>query len=76
MAPENQFHRYNYQGLDRLLASDYDPKEIGNQLDEIMSDLVSYAAKDDTYSQTLSERHNILRELRNIFWKLNTNHHE
>jgi len=61
---------HNYQALDALLTDLYDAQEIGNQLDEIMSDLVSHAGKEETYSQVLPMRHSILRELRDIFWKL------
>ena len=61
---------YNYQPLDTLLTDLYDPQEIGNQLDEIMSDLVSHAGKEETYSQVLPVRHNLLKELRDLFWKL------
>ena len=62
--------RHNYQALDTLLTNIYDAQEIGNHLDEIMSDLVSYAGKEETYSQVLPERYNVLKELRDIFWKL------
>lgn len=62
---------YNYQHLDDFLKKDYDPQEIGQQLDETMSDLVNYASKEETYSQVLSQRHHVLRELRNIFWNMN-----
>jgi len=61
---------HNYQALEALLTDLYDAQEIGNNLDEIMSDLVSYAGKDETYSQVLPERHMMLKELRDIFWKL------
>jgi hypothetical protein len=63
-------HHYHYKRLDQFLEKDFDPKEVGNQLDEIMSDLVSYTGKDDSYCQLLPERHHILRELRDIFWSL------
>jgi hypothetical protein len=64
---------YNYQRLDNFLSKDTDPKEIGNQLDEIMGDLVNYAGKEEIYSGLLPNRHTILRELRDIFWKLEKN---
>jgi hypothetical protein len=67
---ENTPYRYNYQRLDSHLTKDIYPKEVGDQLDEIMGDLVSYAGKEEVYSTLLPERHNILRELRDIFWKL------
>lgn len=68
MATKND---YNYQSLDDFLKKDYDPQEIGRQLDETLSDLVHYASKEESYYQVLSQRHYILRELRNIFWNMN-----
>ena len=61
---------HNYQALDTLLTDLYDAQEIGDHLDEIMSDLVSHAGKEETYSQVLPVRHNLLKELRDICWKL------
>lgn len=71
MTAENEPHHYNYQRLDHYLTKDIDPKEVGDQLDEIMGDLVRYASKEENYSELLPNRHTILRELRDIFWKLN-----
>jgi hypothetical protein len=70
MATENQPYHYNYQRLDNFLNKDTDPKEIGNELDEIMGDLVNYAGKEEGYSELLPNRHNTLRELRDIFWSI------
>jgi hypothetical protein len=61
---------YNYQRLDHYLTKDTDPTELGNELDEIMGDLVNYAGKEEAYRELLPSRHAILRELRDIFWKL------
>jgi len=69
MATENHYH-YNYERLDNHLTKDTDPQEVGNQLDEIMGDLVNYAGKEEIYSTLLPNRHTILRELRDIFWNL------
>jgi hypothetical protein len=69
MTPEKPYH-YNYQRLDNFLSKDTDPEEIGNELDEIMGDLVIYAGKEESYSTLLPNRHTILRELRDIFWSL------
>jgi succinate dehydrogenase/fumarate reductase flavoprotein subunit len=70
MATENQPYHYNYQRLDNFLNKDTDPKEIGNELDEIMGDLVNYSGKEEGYRELLPNRHTILRELRDIFWSL------
>ena len=72
MAAENLPNHYNYQRLDHYLTKDTNPEEIGNQLDEIMGDLVLYAGKEEAYHQLLTERHNILRD---IFWKLEKQDH-
>jgi hypothetical protein len=73
MSPENRPTLYNYQPLERLLIEFYDPKELGNQLDEIMSELVEYAGHEMSYNQNLVQRHYLLRLLRNIFWDLKKN---
>ncbi|MFZ6013420.1 MAG: hypothetical protein ACOYXT_23965 [Bacteroidota bacterium] len=64
MAAENEPYRYNYQALDKLLAENYDPKELGNQLDEIMSDLVYLARDEDDFGRSLTYHHYTLRQLR------------
>jgi hypothetical protein len=69
MATENHYH-YNYERLDKHLSTDTEPQEIGNQLDEIMGDLVNYTGKEEAYREILPNRHNTLRELRDIFWTL------
>lgn len=71
MATEN-IH-YNYQSLDNLLVNDYDPKELGNELDQIMSDLIDYTGREAHYSQSLVQRHHLLKMLRDIFWELKKN---
>jgi hypothetical protein len=68
MAAENEPYRYNYQALDKLLSENYDPKELGNQLDEIMSDLVYLARDEDDFGRSLTYHHYTLRQLRDIFW--------
>lgn len=78
MAAKNEPYRYNYQALDKLLAENYDPKELGNQLDEIlpllklrqasMSDLVYLARDEDDFGRSLTYHHYTLRQLRDIFW--------
>ena len=70
MAAEHEPYHYNYQRLDNFLSKDTDPQEIGNELDEIMGDLVNYTGKEESYSELLPNRHNTLRELRDIFWNL------
>ena len=63
--------RYNYQELDELLKNALTPESLGNHLDEIMNDLVTYAVRTDAYSGEQFEwRYYILRTLRDIFWKL------
>jgi hypothetical protein len=61
---------YNYSRLDNFLTKDYDPKEIGDRLDTIMSRLVSYVALNESYHEEIEEEHYLLNELRDIFWKL------
>jgi len=70
MAIGNTPYHYDYQKLDHYLSKDSDPKELGNQLDEIMGDLVNYTGKEEAYREILPSRHTILRELRDIFWNL------
>lgn len=71
MIPEKT--HYNYHSLDRVLVELYDPKELGNELDDIMSDLVDFTGREVHYSYSLVQRHHLLRELRNIFWELKKN---
>lgn len=75
MTENNPPYHYNYSSLDKLLHHGYDPQDIGDQLDETISDLVSYAGKEEDFCQRLPEKHNILRELRDIFWNLKTSAH-
>jgi hypothetical protein len=70
MTTENHPYHFNYQMLDQFLANDYDPQEVGNQLDEIMADLVDHAGKMEAYREVLPSRYYLMRELRDLFWKL------
>lgn len=65
-------HRFDYRELDRLLKEDSLPEDVGNQLDEALNDLVQYAGATG-YCHDLPNRYYLLRELRNIFWKLKAN---
>lgn len=67
---ENEPYRFNYGALDKFLSTNFDPKELGNQLDELMSDLVHVSRNEDDFGNALSEHHYILRNLRDIFWAL------
>ena len=62
-------HRFDYSDLDRLLKEGSLPQEVGDQLDEALNDLVHYAGTTG-YCEDLPNRYFLLRELRNIFWKL------
>lgn len=68
MTPENPPYTFNYQALDKLLTEDYDPKELGNKFDEMMSELVSHGSLDENYRESQAEHHYILKVLRDIFW--------
>ena len=70
MATESDPHHYNYHRLDEFLKKDYDPSEIGRQLDEVMAELVHLSSGEESYGQTLRQHHYILRELRDIFWSM------
>jgi hypothetical protein len=70
MATEHEPYHYNYQRLDEFLKKDYDPKEIGNRLDQIRDRLVELVQHDEDYSQSLREDHYLLGILRDIFWSL------
>ena len=63
--------RYNLKALNQLLTDDATPEELGDQMDEIMSDLVTCAGRDDDYpGHELEWKYFILRTLRNIFWEM------
>jgi hypothetical protein len=64
-AMENNYH-YNYQSLDEFLRTDSDPKELGDQLDQLMADLVNVSRHEDDYGKALSDHHFTLRRLREI----------
>lgn len=68
MATENEPYHFDYQALDRLLTNDYDPQELGNKLDEIMTELVSYARRNEDYRELQEDRHYVLKLLRDILW--------
>jgi len=68
MTAENEPYHYNYQALDKFLFSDYDPKELGNRLDQLMADLVHLARHEEDFGNCLSDHHYTLRRLRDIFW--------
>jgi hypothetical protein len=68
MATEKEPYYYNYQELDKFLSSQYDPRDLANELDEIMTDLVVYSGWDDRYYLFLEKRFLTLRYLRDIFW--------
>lgn len=75
MTTENEPYRYNYRALDKFLSSNFDPKELGDQLDELMADLVNVSRNEDDFGNQLSDHHFTLRKLRDIFWwKLPKNH--
>ena len=67
---EDKAYHYNYTSLDKFLESAYDPKELGNQLDELMADLVNVSRNEDDFGSKLSDHHFTLRQLRDIFWSL------
>jgi hypothetical protein len=75
MSKNPEPYRFDYQALDQFLSRAYGPKELGNQLDELMADLVNLASEEDNFGKALTEHHYVLRELRNIFWNLNTKQH-
>jgi hypothetical protein len=62
--------RYNYGALDKLLTEVSTPLELGNQLDEIMHELVSHASNDHGCYIRLEEHYAVLRIMRDIFWRL------
>jgi len=68
MSTKNHPYRYNYQALDQMLAELYDPKEVGNKLDEIMAEQVLHAAQDEGCRDKLGEHHFFLKMFRDIFW--------
>lgn len=70
MTTENEPYHYDYQELDKFLSTDYDPKGLGDEFDELMSDLVQVSRNEDDFGNTLSNYHYTLRRLRDIFWKL------
>jgi hypothetical protein len=67
--PEKPPH-YDYTRLDSFLKDDYDPQEIGDRLDMIMSRLVILVKFDEGYHERIAGEHYLLSELRDIFWTL------
>ena len=63
-------NHHNYQAIDKLLQEHYDAREIGNQLDEIMSVLVSHGGQDTDYRERQEDHYHLLKRLRDIFWWL------
>ena len=68
-APTHSYH-YDYAALDKFLDNDYDPEQLGDQFDELMSDLVNVSRDEADFGHTLSNYHFMLRRLRDIFWGL------
>jgi hypothetical protein len=67
---------YSFKALDELLRNNYTPREIGNYLDDIMSQLVMRAkdSHDYHYCEELDRHYLMLKQLRDIFWwKLSRN---
>ena len=70
-ARKSKTTRHSFKALNELLTESAPPEEIGDQMDEIMSDLVTYAGRDDDYpGHELEWKYFILRTLRNIFWEM------
>ena len=69
MALKTAYH-YNFAALDRLLADTYDSREIGNGLDQIMSELVKHGRQDEDHHYLLRRSPFGLKRLRDIFWNL------
>lgn len=74
-APAQPYH-YDYESLDKFLDNDYDPKALGNQMDELMSDLVNMSRDEVGFGPALSNYHFTLRRLRDIFWNLPAEQHK
>jgi sensor domain CHASE-containing protein len=68
---EKKKQRYDLGRLERWLTY-CTPAQMGNELDEIMTDLVAYSGWDDSY-EFLEKRFFILRQLRDIFWEMEKN---
>jgi hypothetical protein len=61
--------RYNLGRLERWLRYS-NPIKVGDELDEIMTDLVAYSGWNDDYYKFLENRFYIIRQLRDMFWEL------
>ncbi len=75
MAAKDEPYHYNHHRLDVFLQKDYDPKEIGNHLDQIRDRLVELVHHQEDYRQTIKEDHYLLGELRDIFWSIKKSEH-
>lgn len=45
-------------------------RQVGDELDETLCDLVHYAAKEDDYVSELPNRYYLIRKLRDVFWEI------
>lgn len=68
MADEKDY-RYDYRELDRFLAEEHDPQLLGDQLDQLMGDLVYVCRHEADFAGELSDHYFTLRRLRDLFRK-------
>jgi hypothetical protein len=66
---------YDFGRLERWITY-ANPEKLGNELDEIMTDLVAYSGWNDEYYKFLENRFYIVRQLRDIFWEMEKNKQE
>lgn len=59
-----------YADLDKFLKAGMTARQVGDELDETLCDLVHYAGKEDDYASELPNRYYLIRKLRNIFWEM------
>lgn len=59
-----------YTQLDKFLKSGMTARQVGDELDETLCDLVHYAAKEDDYVSELPNRYYLIRKLRDVFWEI------
>jgi hypothetical protein len=60
----------HYTDLDKFLKTGMTAKQVGDELDETLCDLVHYAGKEDDYVSELPNRYYLIRKLRDIFWQI------
>lgn len=48
----------------------FSAREIGNELDETLCDLVHYAGREEEYAPELANRYFLIRKLRDLFWEM------